>query len=342
MPRSIEERTVLPASIIRGSTQGSAMVEYAGLPALQQILHTPQTLDESVADYYFAVERSNFLRLFGENGVSKVLIDYLADRQDVTILVPGSDGKLEKGPFLKGMYSPMEVVVICNEIGTFEETRDSIIDLARDGGLPSTDDRMEHKVLAQPRAPLSGYKGETRHSWPDRILNSKLVFGPAELFEQAQDQVFQEWRSIGDVRSSVKGYLKQFVATTRTGEVTRRGETHRHFDLDTGEIFYDENNYVLGLKYGPIRALQVFLAKYQLETGARAQGETNTVRKLLTLFPGEDEVALAYQMALRIYHWQQFETKNGKPAYVQIKSQELRSITRPILDFIQRKSTKSA
>jgi len=316
------KRTVLPPVII-------AQMDNDHITAIDQILGTSQVLStSSVTTYHEAIKLRNRLRI---DTAAKILLDNMASTPEVSVIVAGSDGKLEKGPFLDRDYSPLELIIICCEAQLGTHLRDQLLLLADQGILPATDNRIEVKVLAGSEK-ISGYEGNTHRAWPDRLINVRKVFGRNEVYDQAISQVQSEWKEEGDVRKSVRNYLSQFMKTCETGGSRGR----KHFDTTTGEIFFDPQSYVLGLKYGPIRALQVFSTMHELNKGIQGKIESNTSDKIAILFPCNSEVIESYQMALRIYHWQQYRAKLGENAEIKLQPYELRKIVDPIYNFISK------
>ena len=300
-----------------------------------QLLSKPQEFDvDSIREYLHAITLINLARLAEvAYSIQAVFHDFDLFTK-IAITVPGSDGKLEKGPFLKDMYSPLELLILITEDLNITFLNQAL--LAIHPTTVSIDPRFEYKSLAETTI-LSGYNGDPQRAWPDRIINAHLLFGEENIHITAMERVQIEWNSIAKVRKSVKNYLNQFLNTSTTG----KSRNSIHFSLEKGNIYYDKSKFVMGLKYGPIRALQVFLNKFQLEKGLKVVGTTNTIQKLNLLFPQDldvPEVEYAYIQALRIYHWQQFEAKNGRDANLQIQPGILTSIIDPIYQFISKQA----
>lgn len=302
-------------------------------PQILELLTAVHEFDcKTIATYYWFIVSYNQLRLdFAASALHPILSSI--DLNQVAVIAPGSDGKYEKGPFLSNMYSPLEFLVI--HVG--QDSRviaQALLALENIGEALDFDKRIEFKDLAISELCVSGFNGDPKKAWPDRTMNAHLLAGNEVLHLEAHARVFTEWQENSRVRKSVKDYLHQFVQTCHTGLSRKKMQ----FNLETGDIFYDRDTFVVGLKSGPIRALQVFLVRYQLSKQIFVPLETNTIKKIQLLFDTRDSVVsdavAAYQQALRIYHWQQYQAKSNQDPHIQLHPQSLQSIVEPITCFI--------
>jgi hypothetical protein len=250
------------------------------------------------------------------------------------VLVVGSDGRMENAPG-SILLSPLEfcIIAICEEDAVAIDAY--IKEQANAGHLLSVYAKAEYKILNQGN--MSGYDGDPRRAWPDRVLDSAFLVGSFEVINEAYSKVFEEWVTNGKIRENVRHNFTTFLKTTQTG--ISRGK--QHFDRETGKILFDKEEYIRGLKYGPIRLLQSLLTIKQLNTQQRiAPLDTNTIAKLLTLYPDATEVADAYREALFIYHTQQEQRSLGADGVVEVEPERLNKVLDIISTFADEEMRK--
>jgi hypothetical protein len=254
--------------------------------------------------------------------------------QHISILVVGSDGRLENAPDSITL-SPVEFCILSKT----EEHAIPVLDAIQKGiqtqKLKSIEASVECKLLnsTQKDYVLSGYCGDKNKAWPDRILDAVYLMGSEEYVKEAYFKIFDEWNTNKSVRNSIKAHLKKSRRTTLTG----LSRDDKHFDRDTGELFFDKNLYIRGLKYGPIRLVQHILTIRQLvRQGADGVLPTSTHGKLAVLYPHEQHVIDTYCESLVIYHQQQSKRANGETGYIQVNPVVLNNICDVIYSFSER------
>ncbi len=252
---------------------------------------------------------------------------------DAVVIVNGSDGRLENTP-VACRLSPISLTVIGRtrenmagivlEVSKVERSlRDfRVLDLLIEEKLFDPDDG---------NLCLSGYRGVSRRPWPDTILDGICILGEMGIFDAARRRVFEEWE-IPAIRKELKRNLIRFLGIAKSG---CRKDT-RHFDLETGDLFFDPQRYVRGLKYGPIRAVQLLLTLRRLVNGFDADEglRTGSIQKLAVLYPDETDVMLSYKKALGIYHHQQHMRCCGGTGHIRVAPSELQSISETIASFV--------
>lgn len=229
--------------------------------------------------------------------------------------------------------SPIEFCVLGKNEADYTVINTAIVKGIKSKIIHAADSAVEWKNLSirSVNYLISGYNGEPYRVWPDRIFDSLMLEGNEHLVIDACKRIHEEWKSNSVIRERLRKNLKMYLLTNRTG--TNNYKTH--FDSSTGEIFFDKQQYIRGLKYGPIRLVQGILTLHQLENGI-INTDTRTIVKLREQYPLDSEVRLAYQHALLIYHAQQEHfSKNGN-GHMIINPHVLSKITQTIDHFATR------
>ena len=210
----------------------------------------------------------------------------------VGIVTTGSDGRKEK----KGDHtSPLEVVVLVKRSLAIERISDelrvqclSIInDLGIFGGLIEIKDLDLDKVAyCQDYFPPS--------PWPTIVIDFfPLGNANGELVNLSRELLFKEVVSSGGklIVESVKKRLKEYRQVTRTGQNSFKGNAVKHFDRESGELFYDQSSAVKqgSVKYGPLRTIQMFLANKILQFMIEHSSDADFIQKI----PGQTEAKIA-------------------------------------------------
>ncbi len=321
---------------VRNTSKDQALVSQ-----LVALMQSPLALEqENVAQYYSLLNRINYLLLFGETGVQKFVqenLPFATIQDELAIIAPGSQGRLEAALSDSGFNSCLELIVLLNfeQLAQLAEIMNILQSVSCAGALQLKNNMFE-VVTLNTNFIVSADEGNVRHSWPDRVVDSQLVFGAQCIHHIAMNQVNKEWQTMKKVRDAVQDYLRQFIRTTTTGTTSIHHVITQQFNPEKGVVYFDESKNIFGLKLGPIRALQVFLTKYQLSRNQSVPIGLSTVNKLQHLFSDVEDVALAYQQALYLYHWQQYQSKIGKQTQVQLGQRYLGKILDPMLEFVKR------
>ncbi len=289
---------------------------------------------ESVNQYHHELVDSQAYRLREIATVISSNVDLYPLAAEFAVLIAGSDGKLECAPICcEVLIKPIEFILVATSNAIAAEAKEILAATAAcPHELPFDD--IEVKSL-ESDLPLSGYFGNLRHAWPDRILSAQFVFGSPEVRDQAVFRIHHEWESQRKIRESVKNNLKVFLKTCDSGF-----HDQQQFNRATGEIYFEPTQFILGLKYGPIRSIQVFLTLSQLTNRFGAELPLNTSEKLEMTFPHDRDVLEAYQIALRIYHWQKEQYVKNRDPNITLDSSELDQIVDTIVAFIQKNKSK--
>ncbi len=289
--------------------------------------NSPNSLDPNEG---FIYERMLYIRNFLEQNINPEILSRTA------ILVVGSDGRLENAPDSISL-SPMEFCTL----GRRDEDFECIEKVIKQGinediltdVMPIIERKDLDKVDTDAAYVISGYGGSAKRAYPDRILDAAFLIGNSDLVDKAYQQVFLEWKAVKEVRDALKQNYRNFGKTTLSG--ISRGK--HHFDLETGELFFDKEKNIRGLKYGPIRLMQSILTIRQL-VKQQADGvlPSNTIQKLQTLYPDETEVIGCYDQALVFYRQQQHERAIGESGQIKVDPANIQHICKIIHEFAVR------
>ena len=212
----------------------------------------------------------------------------------VHIATTGSDGRLEK----KGdKTSPLEALVLVEKLGTIDgittEVRQRCTETLEEFGFFG---QLEIKDLSRDK--VSYCQSYTPpQAWPTIMVDAvALCEKNTDLLRQGREMLAQE---VGQGKSGVKiisatqNRLSEYRKITGTGKGSFKGNSVKHFDPETGTLFYDQTQEIKvgSVKYGPLRSVQMFLA-FRLLQFLRAHSHepqlvhefpTNTKEKIQSL-----------------------------------------------------------
>lgn len=244
-------------------------------------------LHDRVRDYLRHIEFIDELRA--------VIAPHAVGDHQVQIVTTGSDARQEK----KGdSTSPLEVVALWDSIPEVEGLRREIIaevELLLEG--TGVFGNTEVKDLS--RNHIAYFREETRELsssliWPSRIIEAEaLTDTPSGLLEVARTMLYTEMMTPAGktILDAVKHRMRDYRGICKNeGRARVKGRDIRHFDPHEGMLYYSRDDvYVNGsVKYGPMRATQMYLIKKLLEyvrNGKATMSELltipgNTVRKI--------------------------------------------------------------
>jgi hypothetical protein len=254
--------------------------------------------------------------------------------EDVDVLLTGSHARLENRFALPPDRPTWDIILVGKNDQRLQECRELLFNKVEEGILPPINPDVE-TINVQREKPLSVY-GNTHSAWPDRLMYSHVLSGSRSHFFAADERISNEWEQSPEIKKNVLNTYQRFVRSIETGIYSAK----QQFDTETGEIYYSPTDKVFGLKFGPLRVLQLFFAIDDLSQRwkrIRPSYETNILKRLESFFPNEAEtVRFAYDQALCVHHWQQMQSSLEKDATLHLGKEQLRSITQPILDFVKR------
>ena len=264
----------------------------------------------------------------------------------------GSDGRLEKS-----VMSKMELMLIHKDGFSADESTERIESILN-GEFPGmVHDDKEAKNLDDPNQKVSGYRGSSSGVlYPTRVLDAIIVYGSPEVLAETKDRLSDEVKTpFGrKVLKYVKGKKRDSARATRTGVTIFKRQATRHFDLDAGVSFYDEENngsQVTSFKQGPLRLVQYGLAEDFVKR-ARNQKErdipvsempANVVERLFYLqsesftglsFSETETLADCYQYFLWQYHKSQENLRLNDQVETQFEKAEVKERLEELMSLV--------
>lgn len=176
-----------------------------------------------------------------------------------SIATTGSDARLEKGP-----QSPVEIILFTDNYCNCEDVVSKINHfVSRDGSakifqrnieVKRTDSEMFYFIFQKDDG------SEISISSPNRILDSKILFGNVYLFSQVKKKLATEF----DVKKfqKIKDRLKDHLQVSNSGiQKYNSTTTLLHYDFENSEVMYDPDKKLWSFKQGPIRSLQYAIVR---------------------------------------------------------------------------------
>jgi hypothetical protein len=250
-------------------------------------------------------------------------------KDKVSIIVVGSDARREKGP-----SSPFEFCILAESedvakyvLSVLSKKIKSANDLRI--GLPNVtfDPEVEVKLLSKndPNYKVSGFHGNKNHIWADRVLSGQIVFGSPHLHYLAKEQVIHEYQTNSNVRSRIKKQLNSFISLAKTGTTSRSHNKIAHFNYDEGTVFFNPNEYIMGLKYPALRTVQQYLTRFELQNEITSS-DPATSHKITNYIPDKNQAEIlseSYNFALWTYHLQQYLYNNLEQNQLHVGNESL-------------------
>lgn len=139
----------------------------------------------------------------------------------VCIVATGSDGKMERHIQSKSEFiwldnrPPKSPVHISQDIGKFLHWYDETNEIAFHQAYDALPHPFEVKSLTNPEAPYSYAYGNRNVVYPDRILNSVVVFGNPNLLREAKRKVYEEITADSAVGKHIREEIKEQLRISR-------------------------------------------------------------------------------------------------------------------------------
>lgn len=230
----------------------------------------------------------------------------------------GSGGRLECGP-----HSDMDLLIVAQdyELMTLSEHIKGRFDKIL----------MEVDFKCIPVDELVAYKGDVHNPRPSRSYDADVILGDCEgrLKSAFNEQLIREVKNGGKgISRKLKSRVGQFRGICiKGGDQLFNGQVVKHFDLDEGILYYDPNEYIGSVKYGPLRMVQMRIAyditrlirRYDDPSGFMRELPSNTSQKLAYLEEENvgrlevselKELIYYYNYFLWLYHKSQYTYLN--------------------------------
>lgn len=264
---------------------------------------------------------------------------------EFAIFTTGSDGRREK--FDCNECSPLEVIVVFSNEENPEvvEKINSII--------------QKHPTFFYERLFVNSLSndnlllfnnGKEDRLMPARAIDSRKLFGSKALKEKLRETFFEQVKKSGSLDSFKKKYCK-FSESVLVKHIEMQGMKEKHFDVDTGEIYFDGNR-IKGVKYPLFRPIQykiVFEICKGIQAGQIDKEQflsmpKDTVSRLQWLRDNQlttltqakiDHIKKAYSMMLLWYKESQSNFTDRQERVMRVNPEELFHVCTTILSFAE-------
>lgn len=201
--------------------------------------------------YYELVRRFNKM---AQTKLTEAFSTRLSDSSlgaHITLVTPGSDGRLEKG----SLASPLEIIALVDEGVQIQELKDAVEAVFRDV-MPEK--QVGVFEVKRPSSTLSFFHDNPKIVQPGRIADSRIVYGDAKVLQASKVRLGEEIQSLprSTIVERVQNLERDGRNATNTGRNRMRGEDVIHFDLEDGKIFYNPQAFQFSFKIGPLRFVQ--------------------------------------------------------------------------------------
>ena len=259
------------------------------------------------------------------------------DPRETAIVIAGSDGKQERHT-----QSRTELIII-RRLGQPGNLSSAVYSWY-DGKYGWTKSHFEGflatglpelKTVGDESSPLAFAFGDRNLVYPDRTLNSQLVFGNSEILHDAKKQVLTESCADNETGKKIRDKMKKQLINALSALKTGSYDGQTIFTIDPPMQVYDENreNYSVGFKIAGLRPVQRLIdlitiraiRKGQLDIDSAVMFPTDTVGRIEALIehgviPDNPALAEAYQWFIQQYHVAQDRYKrNGLGSRTQIQ-----------------------
>lgn len=207
------------------------------------------------------------------NSIDKILPFSL--NNDVAIVVVGSDGKEERHP-----QSKTELVILYNsDLSIIPHCLSTYCEL---GTLPVL--CCEIKAVGDTAEVLSFYRNSSSNIFPDRVLNSIVIWGNQNLHLKARRQVITEMVSDDQIGKKIREEMRNQLSNYK--QALLKGRYRGLPIFDSGKQYYfeseDPKKLQLGFKMGPLRCVQRRLDLLTIEAWKKGMIKENDLSNLPT------------------------------------------------------------
>ncbi|MFW6014298.1 MAG: hypothetical protein ACOCQG_03945 [Candidatus Nanoarchaeia archaeon] len=188
---------------------------------------------------------------------------WFSEVEDTTICTTGSDSRLEKGP-----KSELELLLLLPEKSEKRNSLDDLKYLIKNCEGLNFDEDIELKYVEE--GGLSETTIKTNESKtikltsPDRMIDCCYLAGSLYLYNRARKKFEKELREPKygkKILRSMRDRLREHRNITFTGTQKYKKNILKHFDIETGEVFYNPKENAYGFKQGPLRAIQTSIVR---------------------------------------------------------------------------------
>ncbi len=195
---------------------------------------------------------------------------------------------------------------------------------------------------------------------PARVADSSLLYGTTSVQKSAKIRLGSELISLPAKKAhNIRRLRKDATRTSTTGQNRIMGVDAIHFDLKSGEVYFDPTSFRFSFKIGPLRLVQNSLLIEELKHIRRENDpnfmsilETPIVDRLKQLSDDKmvnlsaytvNEIMQHYAFFLMLYHYSENQyNKNGQTKCVldESKVSEVKHRLNSLLDLMKKLQIK--
>lgn len=281
-----------------------------------------------------------FNRSFQKN-LALDLDNLFKDKEGIAITTTGSDGRLEKGP-----VSPIEVLVLRRD-NIFDETLKILKDYTcATNGKNVFNKYWEVKNIEQDSLyKCLAYNNEgsiVEFNSPNRIFDLRLLYGDKSIFSDALNKFGLELKSSKgkNMLRMLKERVKTHSNISLSGLQNFKKSGLIHYNLESGESFYNPSKNLWSFKQGPLRTIQYALIRdltkkvregfsseviFDLPKNVVEKLNRLEVEGLSNITPGQlDELTDSYKYFSHLYHKSQFKYVQDKTEVIYFDPKDVR------------------
>lgn len=278
--------------------------------------------------------------------VQKSFAKRLAERfksipEVATILIPGSDGRLEAGSPL----SKFELITLLNadnpvDLDLISELKRAVVDVG------VSQDNLEVKGR---QSVMYFVDDNPEIIQPGRVADSTLGYGEEDGLKAAKRRLANDLttatnsRSVGPISSLIRDAKK----VTETGANRIFGNDCIHFDIESGSVFYNPEARQFSFKIGPLRLVQNTILREEVKH-VRATGDDDhfnnrpnpILQRIDTLKDDRmlkldraslTEIKEIYAFFLRLYHRSEELYRLNKQVVMQLDENEKTEVAKRLI-----------
>lgn len=187
----------------------------------------------------------------------KDIVQKHSAKPDYALLVTGSDGRREKS-----IASPIELMIAVEGNGDIkalgEEVETTVLEELGTNGDSSLFCVKDVEIKNAIGSDLAMFSKKPGLVMPSRLLDSSIVIGNEDVVFLAKRNMAREFQGEQATRimDGLRGRLNVSRKICRTGANRFQGEDLQYFSPETGEIWYNPNKSIHGVKPGPLRLVQ--------------------------------------------------------------------------------------
>jgi len=289
------------------------------------------------------ISLSEYLRLIYDLNrlIQYELLEKLLQNKDnlgaiVTLVTPGSDGRLEKG----SCQSPLEVIAIIDadiDLDAYQKTLEEVIN-----DISPTKIAKIIEMKGPQSSMITAYGNRYQ---PGRIADGRFIYGSQEIAKDSKIKLGKEIINLpSDKVDKIVSLKRDAHKATESGKNRIAGTDAIHFDLESGAVFFNPEAHQLSFKIGPLRLVQNGLLLEEVKHTRREKDanfisnlDANIVGRLNQLSDDRmlnlarasvEEIAEHYAFFLRLYHKSEQAYVKNKQVVFQLTPSETAEVAK--------------